>query len=79
MTLNDSLKSLISENQLVSVLIENLRDYANQARSKLSAGTAVINELRKKCYLVNQKYSHHEEIDERLQFIKYLASVSPDY
>jgi hypothetical protein len=26
--------------------------------------------------LVNPKYSHHEEIDERLSFIKYLASVS---
>jgi hypothetical protein len=78
MTLIDSLKSLISENQLVSVLIENLREYSRQARSKLQAGTAV-NEARKKCYLVNPKYSHHEEIDERLQFIKYLASVSPDY
>ncbi len=26
--------------------------------------------------MVNPKYSHHEEIDERLSFIKYLASVS---
>jgi hypothetical protein len=26
--------------------------------------------------LVNPKFSHHDEIDERLSFIKYIASVS---
>jgi hypothetical protein len=29
-------------------------------------------------YFCNPKYSHHEEIDERLCFIKYLATVSND-
>ena len=31
---------------------------------------------RKKLNLVNPKYSHHEEVDERISFLKYLASVS---
>jgi len=29
--------------------------------------------------LVNPKYSHHDEVDERLQFLKYLAQVASDY
>jgi adenylyl- and sulfurtransferase ThiI len=77
MTLNDSLKSLVTENQLIQVLLANLRDYTVQAHSKLNS--VAYNESRKKLFIVNTKYSHHEEIDERLQFIKYLASVSPDY
>jgi hypothetical protein len=31
---------------------------------------------RKKLYLVNPKYSHHEEVDERLTFLRYIASIS---
>jgi len=33
-------------------------------------------ENRKKTFIVSQKYSHHTEVDERLQFLKYLASIS---
>jgi hypothetical protein len=29
-------------------------------------------------FLIGQKYSHHDEIDERLQFIKYVASFAHD-
>ena len=28
---------------------------------------------------MNAKYSHQDEIDERLQFIKYIAQISPTY
>jgi hypothetical protein len=30
-------------------------------------------------FVLNPKYSHTDEIDERLQFLKYLAQVSTDY
>jgi hypothetical protein len=33
----------------------------------------------KKLFVLNPKYSHTDEIDERLQFLKYLAQVSTDY
>ena len=33
-------------------------------------------ENRRKTFIVSQKYSHHIEVHERLQFIQYLASVS---
>ena len=33
-------------------------------------------ESRKKLFISHPKYSHHDEIDERLQFIKYMASIS---
>ncbi len=28
---------------------------------------------------MNPKYSHHDEVDERLQFLKYLASTATDF
>lgn len=34
---------------------------------------------RKKLHIVTSKYSHHEEVDERLQFLKYIATISADY
>lgn len=30
-------------------------------------------------FLLNAKYSHQDEIDERLQFIKYVATVSQTF
>lgn len=39
----------------------------------------VSTENRKKLFLVNHKYSHDEEIDERLQFIKYVSSFSNSF
>jgi len=33
-------------------------------------------ENRKKLYFIHQKFSHQEEIDQRLQFIKYIAGLT---
>lgn len=71
---------LINEVGLPRILLDNLTDYCQQVNRKLaSAGTTVDTSDRKKLYLVNPKYSHHEEVNERLQFIQYLAQVSIDY
>jgi hypothetical protein len=56
-------------------VLNNLKHYCEQANSKINKN---ISESRKKLYLVSSKYSHHDEIDERLQFLKYLAQIS-DY
>ena len=39
----------------------------------------VHTENRKKIFLTNQKFSHHDEIDERLLFLKYVAGFSYDF
>ena len=36
----------------------------------------ITNENRKKLFLINDKTSHHEEIDERLSFLRYIASIT---
>lgn len=57
-------------------MISNLQHYCQEANQKVEASSAPLVEARKKLFLVNAKHSHHEEIDERLQFIKYLASIT---
>lgn len=76
MTLVASISILINEANLVDTLLNNFAEYCAQANSKI-----ITQELdqRKKLILVNLKYSHNEEVDERLQFLKYLATISPDY
>lgn len=67
--------TLIKEHQLINVVLNNLKHYCGLANAKI---VTIPNENRKKLFIVNTKYSHQDEIDERLQFIKYLAQIS-DY
>lgn len=55
----------------MNVLLDNLSHYTQQAKAKVAEANKSTD--RKKLYLVNTKYSHHEEVDERLQFLKYIA------
>lgn len=77
MTLVSSISILINEANLVDILLNNFTEYCIQATSKITAELDLSQ--RKKLVLVNPKYSHNEEVDERLQFLKYLATISPDY
>ena len=76
LTLAKSLDILITQRNLVGSLLGNLTKYCLRVKALLPEGTTTDVSQRKKLNLVNPKYSHHEEIDERLSFIKYLASVS---
>jgi hypothetical protein len=58
---------------LVNVILDDLRRYCDTSNAKLSEPS---NENRKKLFLVNSKTSHHDEIDERLSFLRYIASIS---
>ena len=62
----------------MKVLLSNFENYCCLATAKLASGEFDVAQ-RKKLFLLNPKYSHHDEIDERLQFLKYLAQVSTDY
>ena len=76
LTLAKSLDILITQRNLVGSLLGNLTKYCLRVKALLPEGTTTDVTQRKKLNLVNPKYSHHDEIDERLSFIKYLASVS---
>ena len=59
---------------MVDILLENLANYCRIVReAEVDASSD-----RRKVYVLSTKYSHAEEIDERLQFMKFYASVS-DY
>lgn len=80
LNLQSSLTKLIQDNALVTVLIDNLSTYVQLARGKLAElGSKLVNIERKKINLVSPKYTHHEEVDERLQFLKYVAQLNTEY
>ena len=66
---------------MIEVLLKNLATYVCSARAKQAElGAKNVETDRKKLMLVNSgKYSHHEEVDERLQFLKYVAQMTTDY
>lgn len=55
---------MIKENNLVNVLLDNLSHYTQLAKAKVTEANKETD--RKKLHLVNTKYTHHEEVDERL-------------
>lgn len=64
-TLNTSLTKLIKEVGLPRILLANFSDYQKQLRGKLAESRASTSD-RKKIFEVNPKYSHHDEVNERL-------------
>ena len=55
---------------MVDRLLENLHAYCQQVRA-----ANIDAEADRKKTFVQSKFSHHDEIEERLQFLKYYASV----
>ena len=78
LTLSTSLQKLITENGLVKVLLVNLQYYCDEVNKRIGSNEFDLTQA-KKLFVLNPKYSHTDEIDERLQFLKYLAQVSTDY
>lgn len=70
MTLATSLQELIDQSHLPTVLLDNLRTYITDANTKLALPT---DQDRKKLFPLNGKYSHHDEVEERLLFLRYIA------
>jgi hypothetical protein len=56
---------------IVDIVLENLGHYCRILREENVDPTSD----RRKLHILSNKYSHAEEIDERLQFLKYYASV----
>jgi hypothetical protein len=70
LTLNKVLMELNSEGKLVQTVLENLRAYCTAVRE---AGIEASAD-RKKIHVYSKSYSHAEEIEERLSFLKLYAS-----
>jgi hypothetical protein len=64
---------------LVDGLLQDLTHYYGRAASYLQETQNAQPVDRRKVFVFGSLYSHHEEIDERLQFIKFFASVSEGY
>ena len=65
LTLTTSLHQLINQCDLIKILMDNLKFYCELVSSKVSSGEFDVSQ-RKKLMVLNPKYSHHDEIDERL-------------
>jgi hypothetical protein len=78
LTLQSALQKLISEENLMQHLLDDLGHYCSQVAEHLKDQTGGKVD-RRKLHVKGGPYSHHAEIDERLQFIKFIAQVSEDY
>lgn len=74
------MNTLLTENDLVGRLLGDLGTYCQAAVSHLlenaSSGTVWD---RKKLHVRGSPYSHHDEVAERLGFLKFVASLASDY
>ena len=71
LTLTHVLNQLQHDQHMVDSLLENLLTYCKQIRAQITDAQAD----RKKIFLQSKNHSHADEIEERLQFLKYYASV----
>ena len=55
-------------------LLNNLGDYFTTAKSVIESEKLQIPDNRSKMFFVNKKYSHHEEVSERLGFLEFYAA-----
>ena len=71
--LTQSIAELLNEHNLIKAILDDTKRYCDFVNSKLEEPT---NENRKKLFVLSKSSSHHEEIDERLSFLRYIASIS---
>ena len=76
LTFEGILDNLESKHGLVKSLLDNLSTYLSVVATKVGQNPTLAETEREKIFLVSQKYSHHQEIEERLQFLNYYAQNS---
>jgi hypothetical protein len=82
LTLQTVLTGLLADGALVSDVLDDLAHYSAALTKhvyQLKASNDAANLDRHKLHAVSTLDSHHEEIGERLEFLKYLALVSSDF
>jgi len=84
LSLQGILSSLLEEHNLMQGLLEDLARYCESVGEHLQElnldqeGASSLQD-RRKLHVKGGPYSHHEEVDERLQFVKFIAGVSSEY
>ena len=76
-TFADLLGALNSEEHLVQILLDNLREYLIKAREKFTPAHA--QQHRTKLYLTSTNYSHAQEVEERLAFLRFLSEKCSEF
>lgn len=80
LTLQSVLSSLLTgDDNLIRDFLENLARYSEAANQAAKTAKAKGEVDRKKLFVNGSMNSHHEEVAERLQFLKFIAQVSNDY
>lgn len=73
--MTDILNDLQKNDDLVGHLLNNLAAYCDKVKQAVNENPALGQEDRQKLFLVSSKHSHHDEINDRLSFLKYYASM----
>lgn len=79
LTLQQILSGLSKDHHIMDVLLANLAAYSNKVVAQLSKSGKPAQADRKNLFIGNSVHSHHDEIDKRLDFIKFYAQVNEDY
>jgi hypothetical protein len=76
LTLQGLLNTLLQENDLVGQLLLDLGNYCQNTAvhvAELEKASQLADLDRKKIHVKESAYSHHEEVGERLGFLKFIA------
>lgn len=82
LTLQGVLNTLLQGSDLVGFLLLDLSNYCLSAAEylgELSKASPEATLDRKKVNVKESVYSHHEEVEERLEFLKFIAKMTNDF
>ena len=61
----------------MQILLDNLRDYLTKAQKAFTPAHAL--QHRSKLYLTSTNYSHAQEVEERLAFLRFLSGACSEF
>jgi hypothetical protein len=84
LSLQGILTSLHTEHGMTQILLDDLARYCESVGEHLQElnldqeGASSLQD-RRKLHVKGGPFPHHEEVDERLQFVKFIAGLASDY
>ena len=68
---------MVQEHNILDVYLDNMNQYCEAANQFIAKENDSAN--RKKLYVNYGAYSHHDEIDKRLEFLKFFAETNSNF